>query len=454
MIATMLTCSLSGQTPPPDPVVTPSGRICSRRLLLIKLTENGGRDPFDAAANPRILDESDLVDLVLGGDGQVVPPRLPSATSFPSLMGQIQGEYDGILLELFDTRRALEETRRELSQALYQNDAAVRVVARLAAERDAARETVRELSSSAAPQPPPVASVVEDDADGRKRRRVDGEAAEEEEVGPAPPGPAVVEPDAGGAAAPSKIPEEDLAVMVDAWKVLSKKRRKSSKEKKTDAKVVKLDDISGYVETDKKSLHKSSSKPGVLCLGVSRGGNIVVSGGRDKQAIVYDRTERRVVASLLGAKGEISALDIHSTEDTVVTGSTDGRVRLYKGAEFSQVAGGGVVVDSEGGGAGEPSPIVAISVQPTGKYALAASKSGKIAFLSLSDDKISISASFGDIDNEGGGGYTCGGVHPDGLIYGVGTSDGKLKIWDLKSQSLAGTLEVSCDIVLLQLGHQ
>eukprot|EP00957_Ditylum_brightwellii_P051369 3895806-Ditylum_brightwellii.AAC.1 len=60
----------------------------------------------------------------------------------------LQTEYDAVLLELFDTRRALEETRRELSQALYQNDAAVRVVARLASERDAAREMVAAWSSA------------------------------------------------------------------------------------------------------------------------------------------------------------------------------------------------------------------------------------------------------------------------------------------------------------------
>ena len=46
------TCSLTG-LPATNPVVTPSGHICSKSLLLTKLSENGGIDPFDPA-NKRI----------------------------------------------------------------------------------------------------------------------------------------------------------------------------------------------------------------------------------------------------------------------------------------------------------------------------------------------------------------------------------------------------------------
>ena len=34
-------CALSGQSPVDDAVATPSGYICSRKLLLAKLSENG-----------------------------------------------------------------------------------------------------------------------------------------------------------------------------------------------------------------------------------------------------------------------------------------------------------------------------------------------------------------------------------------------------------------------------
>ena len=88
-----------------------------------------------------------------GGQGaassMIMPPRLPSAASLPALLASAQAEYDALLLELYDARRALEDTRRELSQALYQNDASVRVVARL--ERAARERQRRRICGRRAP---------------------------------------------------------------------------------------------------------------------------------------------------------------------------------------------------------------------------------------------------------------------------------------------------------------
>ena len=140
-----MTCELSGESLAASQetvVVTPSGHVCLKRLLLTKLSENGGMDPFTVNAD-RPLSEDALIELAK--PKSVVPPRPNAATSYGNLLELLQAEYDAVVLELFDTRQALQSTRQELSQSLYQNDAAVRVIARLARERDEARQQLASL---------------------------------------------------------------------------------------------------------------------------------------------------------------------------------------------------------------------------------------------------------------------------------------------------------------------
>lgn len=61
-------------------------------------------------------------------------------TSIPSMLSAFQNEWDSVVLESYNLKEQFNNVRQELSQSLYQHDAACRVIARLIKERDEARE--------------------------------------------------------------------------------------------------------------------------------------------------------------------------------------------------------------------------------------------------------------------------------------------------------------------------
>lgn len=69
-----------------------------------------------------------------------LPPRASNQTSIPALLTALQSEYDAIMLESLEIKKAFQASKQELANALYREDAATRVIARLLKERDESRE--------------------------------------------------------------------------------------------------------------------------------------------------------------------------------------------------------------------------------------------------------------------------------------------------------------------------
>lgn len=114
------------------------GNVFERRLVEAYINENG-KDPVTGEP----LSTEDLVDVKAS---RVVRPRPPALTSIPALLNVFQEEWDALALEAYTLRQTLAQTRQELSTALYQHDAAVRVIARLTKERDEARDALSKVS--------------------------------------------------------------------------------------------------------------------------------------------------------------------------------------------------------------------------------------------------------------------------------------------------------------------
>lgn len=115
-----------------------TGNVFERRLIESYISENG-TDPVTGED----LTVEDLVELK---QARVVRPRPPTLTSIPALLSTFQNEWDALILETYQLKQQLAETRQELSTALYYSDSAEKVIARLQKERDEARDALAKIS--------------------------------------------------------------------------------------------------------------------------------------------------------------------------------------------------------------------------------------------------------------------------------------------------------------------
>jgi pre-mRNA-processing factor 19 len=81
-------------------------------------------------------------DLVAMTVAKASAPKPLSTTSVPSLLQSVQNEWDSVMLEVFQLRKSLDDTRKELSHALYQHDAACKVICRLLKEKEQLQDVV------------------------------------------------------------------------------------------------------------------------------------------------------------------------------------------------------------------------------------------------------------------------------------------------------------------------
>jgi pre-mRNA-processing factor 19 len=136
--------------PPKKPVFSKiTGNVFEKHVLELYLAEHQ-TDPV--TQQPATVDDyvelkgriiAVKVDVLVP---EIARPRPANLTSIPSLLSVFQSEWDALALETFTLRKQLLETRQELSTALYQHDAACRVIARLQKERDEAREALAKVS--------------------------------------------------------------------------------------------------------------------------------------------------------------------------------------------------------------------------------------------------------------------------------------------------------------------
>ncbi|KAI9021253.1 WD40-repeat-containing domain protein [Hyaloraphidium curvatum] len=386
-------CSISGE-PPQEPVVSrKSGALFERRLVLKYIAEHG-TDP--ASGEP--LAEDDLVPLRAA---PAVRPRPPAATSIPALLASMQSEWDANMLETFQLKQQYHQVRQELTNALYQHDAACRVIARLTRERDEARAALANVQAS-------LASGAAAAPDGDRM-----------DVDQRPP-----------ARAAEGITDEIIEKMTETSTSLSKVRRK----RKPAPTLASPEAISSYsTKRETHSLH-SSTQPGILSLDLLAARNLALTGGKDGGLTVVDVEAGKVVADLPKAHsnkkvGCVTWQSQTSGSAAFLSGGADKVVRCWE-------LGADGAVGKYSVKTAHSAEVTGLSVHASGEYYVSAGLDGVWSFGIFEDGRVVQKVTHPEVT-----GYTTCAFHPDGLILATGTTDGKLRLWDIKAQSNVATFE-------------
>jgi pre-mRNA-processing factor 19 len=298
------------------------------------------------------------------------------------------------MLETYNFKQRLETSRLELSHTLYQLDAACRVIARVTAERDAARRDLEALKQQIGL--------------GGSFTRTDGE--------------------------PVQGLDNDIRnLLTSTSQTLSSER----KTREPSPSLVSANSLSGYKQTGNYPPHKASI-PGILCLDIHpKQQNLTLTGGADRNAIIFDRSTEKKVSTLVGHTKEVTCNRFHTVQDLLITGSADTTIRLWtpappnEGDPPSHVSYKTSHIITR-----HKAEVVQISLHATHEFIVSASRDFTWAFHSIETGKTLLQMV--EPDNSP---LTSSMLHPDGLILATGTDSNLIRIWDLKSQKNVATFQ-------------
>ncbi|OMH82247.1 Pre-mRNA-processing factor 19, partial [Zancudomyces culisetae] len=356
----------------------------------MKYVEINGKEPdVDAEFQPDDL-------LAVNTEVPIVPPRPPTLTSIPSLLSVFQNEWDAVVLETFTLKRLYQQVRQELTQALYQNDAACRVIARLIRERDEARNALENIQAHAN-------SVAASQNGKIPTKSVPTETKTETEN-----------------KVNKEMEERALEAISAKAKVLTSARKK---RKAANAGVCTAEDMSKIKQSQVVEGKHMSSKPGILSVSADKTGEYILTGGVDSIVEIFQRSTATNVAVLKGHSKKVT--HVKWSETACFSGSDDKTVRMWSYDNEKEQWRHAGSIDST-----HSTAISGLDVHPTQSHFMSASTEGLWALNDIETCTTVFTASTEDHSP-----IVSAKLHPDGLILCTGgAKDGELRIWDVKAR--------------------
>ncbi|KAI4318162.1 hypothetical protein L6164_025965 [Bauhinia variegata] len=389
-----MNCSISGEVPEEPVVSTKSGLLFEKRLIERHISDYG---KCPVTGEP--LTSEDIVPIKAG---KIVKPRPVQAASIPGMLTMFQNEWDGLMLSNFALEQQLHTARQELSHALYQHDAACRVIARLKRERDEARSLLAQAERKI---PISAANAVTVNASSLSNGK---RAAEDEDLAN------------GGKKMRPGITSSIISELTECNAALSQQRKK----RQIPATLAPIDAVESYTQISSHPFHKTN-KPGIVSVDIVYSKDIIATGGIDTNAVIFDRPSGQILSTLSGHSKKVTSVKFVAEGNLLLTASADKTVRLWQGSDDGNYNCRHIVKD-------HTAEVQAVTVHATNNYFVTASLDNTWCFYELSSGTCMTQVTDSPGSSEG---YASAAFHPDGLILGTGTTEGLVKIWDVKSQA-------------------
>ncbi|KAL0649072.1 hypothetical protein Bca4012_091762 [Brassica carinata] len=391
--------TVSGEVPVEPVVSKKTGLLYEKRLIERHISVSSSLFFVSRFLSSKIMGNVQLLVNHTPLMTLIVKPKPLHTATIPGLLGAFQSEWDGLMLTNFSLEQQLHTARQELSHALYQHDAACRVISRLKKERDEARQLLSEAERQfpAAPEVAPAnatltADGAEQGPDAKKMRLgISTEVITE-----------LTDYFARGTFVLILFPH-CLARSLRHWLQLMIWRSSPNSQATHFTRPANLVFFSVDI------LHSK---------------DVIATGGIDTTAVLFDRPSGQILSTLTGHSKKVTSIKFVGDTDLVLTASSDKTVRIWGSSEDGNYACILTLKDHS-------AEVRAVTVHATNKYFVSASLDSTWCFYDMSSG-LRLAQVADDSEKVD---YTAAAFHPDGLILGTGTAQSIVKIWDVKSQA-------------------
>jgi len=373
-----LVCAITG-APPECPVVTKDGYVFEKRNLLAHLEKEGC-----CPITKQRIDANDITE-VDTQNRKPLRPRNCQTASIPGMLSLFQTEWDTVLNDSFALRKHTGETREQLAHALYQHDAACRVIERLIRERDQARGQVVLLQQQLAAM-----QTIEENVPATK--------------------------EAG-------LSTDLVARMKEVSEALTEQRKKRSVQG-----VAAKEFLTNVKAVVSVALHQTTA-PGILSLDYHPlDPTTFVTGGVDGNVLLFNRTQTAQTAKMVGHTKRVHHVSFHRQKPTCVLSAsmdTTCRVWMQQGAKWRTASTIKL----------HQADVMDAQVHPCGDLFLTCSLDKSWAYHDMNSGQL-----IRHVQDQQAG-VTCMNFHPDGMIAASGMQNGVIELWDAGKQKSVKQLE-------------